>query len=173
MIYGYCRISTSKQNIERQVRNILEKFPQAIIYKEIFTGRKKQGRKQLERILDRVQTGDTIVFDSVSRMSRNANEGTQLYFELYGKGVDLVFLKEPYVNTQMYKQDVDSKSIECVGNETDILLKAIEEYLKALAKKQIRVAFEQSQKEVDDLSQRYLNFASALCDQTRTSHILA
>ena len=153
-IYGYCRISTSKQNIERQVRNIVEKYPDAKIYKEVFTGRKKQGRKELEKILKRVESGDVIVFDSVSRMSRNADEGTQLYFELYEKNIDLIFLKEPYVNTQIYKQDIESKSIERVGDETDILLIGVEQYLKALAKKQIRIAFEQSQKEVDDLSQR-------------------
>ena len=38
--YGYCRISTKKQNIDRQVRNILTQYPNAIIIKEIFTGTK-------------------------------------------------------------------------------------------------------------------------------------
>ena len=36
--YGYCRISTGKQNVERQVRSILAAYPFAIIVKEIFTG---------------------------------------------------------------------------------------------------------------------------------------
>lgn len=74
-LYGYCRISTRKQNIERQVRNILAVFPDAIIVREIYTGTKFQGRKELEKLLKIVRTGDTIVFDSVSRMSRNAEEG--------------------------------------------------------------------------------------------------
>ncbi|MBQ7964460.1 MAG: recombinase family protein, partial [Ruminococcus sp.] len=65
MEYGYCRISTNKQDIERQVRNILAAFPNARIYKEIFTGTKKTGRKELEKILVKVETGDTIIFDSV------------------------------------------------------------------------------------------------------------
>lgn len=78
-LYGYCRISTRKQNIERQVRNILAVFPDAIIIQEIYTGTKFQGRKELEKLLKIVQTGDTIIFDSVSRMSRNADEGFQLY----------------------------------------------------------------------------------------------
>ena len=43
-------ISTNKQNIERQVHSILEKFPQAIITN--FTGPEEQGRKQLEGFLD-------------------------------------------------------------------------------------------------------------------------
>lgn len=37
-IYGYCRISTKKQNIERQVRNILAVHPDAIIVREVYTG---------------------------------------------------------------------------------------------------------------------------------------
>ena len=73
-LYGYCRISTRKQNMERQVRNILAVFPDAIIIREIYTGTKFQGRKELEKLLKIVQTGDTIIFDSVSRMSRNADE---------------------------------------------------------------------------------------------------
>lgn len=81
-LYGYCRISTRKQNIERQVRNILAVFPDAIIVREIYTGTKFQGRKELEKLLKIVRPGDTIVFDSVSRMSRNAEEGFQLYEEL-------------------------------------------------------------------------------------------
>lgn len=124
MIYGYCRISTSKQNIERQVRNILAEYPDAVIVKEIYTGTKKTGRKELECIISKVQEGDTIVFDSVSRMSRNANEGVALYIELYNKGVNLVFLKEPYINTDTYKL-VTQEAVQTVGNDiADIYIMA-------------------------------------------------
>ena len=47
----------------------------------------------LLKLLKIVRAGDTIVFDSVSRMSRNAETGFQIYQELYDKGVELVFLK--------------------------------------------------------------------------------
>ena len=94
IIYGYCRISTTKQNIDRQVRNILAVYPDAKIVKETYTGIKFQGRKELDKILKKVKTGDTIVFDSVSRMSRTADEGFRLYQELFEQGINLVFLKE-------------------------------------------------------------------------------
>ena len=81
-------MSTSKQNIERQVRNIKGKYPDAIIVKEVYTGKKFQGRKEFERILKIVDKGDMIIFNSVSRMSRNDEEGFNLYEELYLKGVD-------------------------------------------------------------------------------------
>ena len=49
MIYGYCRISTNKQNIERQVRNILKCYPKAVIRQEVYTATKTHGRKVFEQ----------------------------------------------------------------------------------------------------------------------------
>ena len=66
-VYGYCRISTNKQNIERQVRNIQAVYPDAFIVREVYTGTKFQGRKELDKMLKCIQKGDMIVFDSVSR----------------------------------------------------------------------------------------------------------
>ena len=153
MIYGYCRISTDKQNIERQIRNIQKAYPDAVIKQEVYTGTKTDGRKVFEQLLKIVRSGDTIVFDSVSRMSRNAEIGFQVYQELYEKGVELVFLKEPHINTSTYKKALPN-NIEMTGTKTDIILKAINEYLMELTKEQIIIAFEQSEKEVSDLHQR-------------------
>lgn len=153
LVYGYCRISTSKQNIERQVRNITAAYPDAIIRKETFTGTKFQGRKELDKILKKVHKGDTIVFDSVSRMSRNAQEGFELYQELFEKGIELVFLREPHINTATYKSALSSQ-IPLTGGDVDLILKGINQYLLRLAEKQIIIAFEQSEKEVQDLHKR-------------------
>ena len=153
MIYGYCRISTDRQNIERQVRNIQRSYPDAVIKQEVYTGTKTDGRKVFEQLLKMVRSGDTLVFDSVSRMSRNAEIGFEVYQELYDKGVELVFLKEPHINTATYKKAL-SNNIELTGTKTDIILKAINEYLMELAKEQIIIAFGQSEKEVSDLHQR-------------------
>ena len=153
MIYGYCRISTPKQNIERQVRNILKVFPEAHIVKETFTGTKLQSRKDLEKILKQVVPGDTIAFDSVSRMSRNAEEGFELYEKLFYDGVELVFLKEPHINTATYKKALEN-NIQMTGTNVDYILEGINKYLMALTKEQIRLAFEQAEKEVTDLHQR-------------------
>ena len=151
--YGYCRISTGKQNIERQIRNIQSTFPDAVIVKEVYTGTKFQGRKELDKILDKVQSGDTIIFDSVSRMSRNAEDGYKLYEKLFRKGISLVFLKEPHINTETYKKAM-SNQISLTGDKVDLILEGVNRYLMELAKEQIRIAFEQAEKEVSDLHQR-------------------
>ena len=103
-IYGYARISTPKQNIDRQVRNIQSVYSQAYIVREVYTGTKFQGRKELDKLLNKIRAGDTIVFDSVSRMSRNAEEGFLMYEELFRQSVNLIFLKEPHINTDTYKK---------------------------------------------------------------------
>lgn len=152
-IYGYARISTHKQNIERQVRNIKAAYSTAIIIKEIYTGTKFQGRNELNKLLRLVKNGDYLVFDSVSRMSRNAEEGFLLYEELFYKGIELVFLKEPHINTEVYHKAISNR-IQLTGTKADIILEAVNRYLMELAKEQIRIAFEQAEKEVQDLKQR-------------------
>ncbi len=153
MVYGYARISTAKQDIERQIRNIKSVEPSAKIYKEVFTGTKKTGRKELEKLLNVASEGDTIIFDSVSRMSRNATEGFEMYRNLYEGGIDLVFINEPYINTEVYKNEL-KKSVPMTGTDVDVILQGVNEYLLTLAEQQIKIAFEQAQKERDDLSER-------------------
>lgn len=153
MKYGYCRISTPKQNIDRQVRNILVSYPDAKIICEIYTGTRVQGRKELDKLLQQIKPGETIIFDSVSRMSRDAEEGFLLYEQLYKQGINLVFLKEPHINTDTYKNAI-RQQVNLTGGMIDSILKGVNEYLIQLAKEQIRLAFEQSEKEVQDLHQR-------------------
>lgn len=151
--YGYARISRATQKIERQIENISKAYPDADIRQEAYTGTKVEGRKELCKLLSVIEAGDTIVFDSVSRMSRNADKGIEMYFDLVEMGVNLVFLKEPYINTDVYRGNLGDK-IELTGTDEDEIFKGLNNYFRVLAKKQIRIAFEQAEKEVTDLQQR-------------------
>lgn len=160
-LYGYCRISRKTMNIERQVRNILAAYPTAHIVKEAFTGTKIQGRKELDKLLKVLKPGDTVVFDSASRMSRNTEEAIKLYEELFSKNINLIFLKEPHINTDVYKNALQNQikiNLNTGNTATDNfihgIIEALNRYTIDLAKEQIRIVFEQAQKEVDDLHQR-------------------
>lgn len=152
-IYGYARISRKEQSIDRQERNIKAAYPEATVIKEAWTGTDIH-RPAFERLTARVKAGDTIVFDSVSRMSRNSAEGVAAYMDLYGRGVELVFLKEPHINTATYRAALEGGGVPMTGSDVDIILKAVNEYLMTLAAAQIRMAFDQAEKEVMDLRQR-------------------
>lgn len=152
MKYGYCRISRPKQSIERQIRNIKSQYQDSVIVQEVFT-RTRMDRRQWQLLMKRVKAGDTIIFDSVSRMSGNAEEGFAAYEELFNRGVNLVFLKEPHINTDTYKKALEN-NVQLTGSNVDYILEGVNRYLMELAKEQIRLAFEQSEKEVEDLHQR-------------------
>ena len=156
MIYAYCRVSTEKQSLKRQVENISKAFPEIPerdYYTEKYTGTTSD-RPAWLRLLQKVRKGDTIVFDSVSRMSRDAAEGAAQYEKLYNKGVNLVFLNEPQCSTDVFRKAA-AESIPTTGNEiADIYIEATNKVLMILAKRQIQIAFEQAQKERDDLSKR-------------------
>ena len=152
--YAYARISRKTQKIERQIENLTRAYPNARIYQEAYTGTKTEGRREFNKMLSVVKPGDTIIFDSVSRMSRNADDGIKLYMDLYDRGINLVFLKEQYISTDVYKESIQ-QSIAATGNEiADIYIQATNKVIKLLAEQQIRKAFEQAEKEVQNLHER-------------------
>lgn len=153
MIYGYCRISRPTQNIERQARNIAEYDSKAKLIKEAYTGT-TQERPAWMKLRKGLRPGDTVIFDSVSRMSRNAAEGFREYQELFDAGINLVFLKERHIDTETYKSALQS-GIDMTGNQiADIYIEATNRVLMILARQQIELAFLQAEKEVKDLHER-------------------
>lgn len=160
MVYGYCRISTKKQSIERQIRNIKNTFPNAAIVQEAYTGT-SVSRPEWNKLCKKLTAHDVVVFDSVSRMSRNAAEGFALYKELFDKGIKLVFLKERHIDTDSYKEALNgivSQQFESGDDATDDLVNAImsavNRFMMNKVEQDIFKAFEQSEKEVADLRQR-------------------
>jgi len=158
--FGYCRISTEKQSINRQIENIKEFNPDVIIKEEVFTGTSLD-RPVWNRLMKTVKPGDTIIFDEVSRMSRDAEEGFRAYQNLMSKGVNLVFLKERHIDTSVYKGSLQKQiDIEVnTGKEsTDTffttMIEGMNKLLMDIAKEQIEIAFRQAQEEVNHLHQR-------------------
>ena len=160
MIYAYCRVSTTHQRIARQITNITAIYPSATIIREFYTGT-KQDRPNWNKLMHIIKKEDTIVFDSVSRMSRNAEEGFKDYKMLYELGVHLIFLNEPLINTSVFdstRNNLLSVNVETGNEAVDNFFKGnielINDFLMALAEEQIKTAFDQAEKEVTDLHSR-------------------
>lgn len=101
------------------------------------------------------------MFDSVSRMSRNAEEGFKDYKMLYESGVHLVFLNEPLINTSVFdstRNNLLKVNIETGNAAVDSFFRGnielINNFMMALAEEQIKAAFDQAEKEVTDLHSR-------------------
>lgn len=91
-IIGYARVSTEEQNLERQI-DALEQFGAEILYNEKITGTKKH-RPELDKLLDRITAGDTVVVESLSRLGRSTKDLITLIELFEEKDVNFISLKE-------------------------------------------------------------------------------
>ncbi len=91
-IFGYARVSTEQQNLDRQL-DMLQKYGVDFIYNEKMTGTKRN-RPELEKLLERLTDGDTVVVESLSRLGRSTKDLIWLMETFNSKGVNLVSLKE-------------------------------------------------------------------------------
>lgn len=162
MIVGYCRISTPQQRITRQVENLKAVYPDIVIIQETYSG-KTENRPKWQKLLRQCRAGivSKLVFDEVSRFSRNAEEAIKEYKELYNLGIELEFLKEPHINSSVYRQasnrqiDIDTTTMDDdTANLINTVVSGLNDYLFAVAEKQIFLAFNHAQKERELLSQR-------------------
>jgi len=91
-IYGYARVSTQDQELARQI-DALEKYGVDSIFTEKMTGTKAH-RPELDKLKERLDQGDTVVIESLSRLGRSTKDLLALIEEWDKQGVKLVSLKE-------------------------------------------------------------------------------
>ncbi len=163
-VYQYIRVSTRKQNPMRQYKNMESYCKDHNItvtktYEDKFTGKttdRPEFNKLKKKVADNLKSGKdvTIIFDSVSRMSRNSDDGVKQYFEWYDLGVNLIFMHEPSINTETYRQSL--REIGMTGTDADLILEGVNKFLRKLATNQIIQAFEQAEKEARDIKNRVI-----------------
>ena len=95
MVYGYARVSTKGQardgnGLDVQ-RSALEAAGAEVIYEEAFTGTKND-RPELNRLLDDLQSGDTLVVTKLDRIARSASQGAELVKKLLDRGITVRIL---------------------------------------------------------------------------------
>lgn len=162
MIVGYARVSTPKQSLRRQIENLKAAYPDIVVISEVYTG-STDNRPKWKKLMRQCRAGIVrkLVFDEVSRFSRNAEEAILEYKELYELGIELEFLKEPHINSKIYRDASERKiniATEGMDAETAALINTVigglNDYLLSVAEKQIYLAFEHAQKERELLAKR-------------------
>lgn len=101
MLYGYARVSTAEQSLKRQIKELEARgIDKKNIYKEFSTGKDFKDRIEYQKLLDVCRVGDTIVFTSLDRFSRNVKETVKQLEILEKRGLKAIFLKEN-ISTEM------------------------------------------------------------------------
>lgn len=101
MEYGYARVSTRKQakdgnSLEAQEK-LLKEAGATIIFKESYTGTSKD-RPELNKLLNMIKSGDTLLVTKLDRIARSLNQGSILVNELIEKGVTVHILNIGVMN---------------------------------------------------------------------------
>lgn len=97
MIIGYARVSTQEQNLDRQIDNLKARGCERI-FQEKISGTKSH-RVELDKMLLTLRSGDVLVIDSFSRLSRSTKDLLDMVEKLNEMGVHLVSLKEQLDST--------------------------------------------------------------------------
>lgn len=92
MTLGYARVSTDEQNLDRQV-DALNNYGVDILFNEKMSGTKRE-RPELNKLIERMSAGDTVVIESLSRLGRSTKDLIELMELFVERGVNLVSLKE-------------------------------------------------------------------------------
>ena len=129
MIYGYARVSTADQNLDRQ-KDALHKYGIDELFCEKMSGAKKQ-RPELDRLLKTVESGDTIVIESLSRLGRSVKNLSELMESFNQNGIRLVSLKETIDTTSSTGRLLFTILSSIAQFERDVILERTSEGLKA------------------------------------------
>lgn len=93
--FGYIRVSTKGQlennSFEQQEKEILERYPDAKIYKEQFTG-SSMDRPVFNSLLDKLDKNDTLIVTKLDRFCRTTQEGLELIDRLADRGIRIHIL---------------------------------------------------------------------------------
>lgn len=103
-MYGYIRVSSRDQNIERQLL-ALQKYgiPDEKLFIDRLSG-KDFDRPQYRRLIRKIKPGDTIVIKSIDRLGRNYDEILAQWRHITKKiGADIVVLDMPLLDTRRGK----------------------------------------------------------------------
>ena len=97
MKFGYIRVSTTSQNIDRQTAALSEAGCEKIFVDKL-SGR-DTNRPELQKMFEQFRPGDVLVITELARFGRSLSDLIDLSNRLSDLGVDLLSLKEPAINT--------------------------------------------------------------------------
>lgn len=101
MLYGYARVSSKDQNLDRQIALLIENgVEERNIFKEKKSGKNFQDREEYQKLLNVLNVGDTVILTELDRLGRNMQEIEKEYQRLVvGRGCYLKFIKEDFLST--------------------------------------------------------------------------
>lgn len=125
--FGYVRVSSKDQNEERQIQNMKNlgiEDRDIFVDKQSGSNMKRENYQMLKRI---VRSGDTIVFDSLTRLGRSMNDVLEEFRYYEKQRINLEFIKEPFINVTYSGDSANDVIQSAVQKATLTILSAFAE----------------------------------------------
>lgn len=103
--YGYCRVSSKSQNLDRQLIMMKEAgVDERFLFTEKESGKSFSERPQYQILKNALRSGDTLYVTSLDRFGRNYSQIIEEYSYMVNNGINVVILDMPLLSV---KQDDD------------------------------------------------------------------
>ncbi|MBU4642782.1 recombinase family protein [Bacillus toyonensis] len=125
--FGYVRVSSKDQNEERQIENMKclgIEVRDIFIDKQSGKNMKRENYQMLKRL---ARTGDTIIFDSLTRLGRSMNDVLEEFRYYEQQQINLQFIKEPFINVNYSGESTNDIIQQAVQKATLTILSAFAE----------------------------------------------
>ncbi|PGM92852.1 recombinase family protein [Bacillus cereus] len=125
--FGYVRVSSKDQNEERQIENMKclgIEDRDIFIDKQSGKNMKRENYQMLKRL---ARTGDTIIFDSLTRLGRSMNDVLEEFRYYEQQRINLQFIKEPFINVNYSGESTNDVIQQAVQKATLTILSAFAE----------------------------------------------
>ena len=163
MIYGYARVSTSKQlkngtSIEDQTAALKEAGAEKIVIDDC-TGT-KMNRPAFNQLMQDLKAGDTLIVTKLDRFARTAVEGGAIVEELHKMGVTINVLNMGVINNS------------AMGNVILTVMLAFAQFERDMIVERTKAGREARRKEAEARGETFQDFRPRVMDDKQIEHAM-
>lgn len=152
--FGYCSSGCTRPQFEKQITNISKKYPNAIIIKEVYSPTDTD-RTELTKLLAQLEKNDTLIVNSMDRLDRDPQKLLTYYIDMSARGVKLIFINQPYMNTELYQTAYREMVSKAPLNDDTAISEALSHLLGAQVKSILEKSWEDLQQHRGQMRENY------------------
>ena len=154
--FGYCSSGCSRPQFDKQIDGISSNYPNAIIIKEVYS-KSVTDRTELKKLISQLDQDDTLIVHSMDRLSRDPAELIHYIKTLVDKGVNLIFINQPYMNSEVYFSVYKEMTSQFPVSESNVIEESLQRLLGAQISKVLEKAWEDLQSQRGHMKESYRN----------------
>lgn len=158
--FAYCSSGCTRPQFENQVDSINRRYPNAIVIKELYS-KTVTDRTELMKLMAQLEQDDTLIVNSMDRLSRDPEQLLSYYKDLTDKGVNLIFINQPYMNTEVYTSAMKEMTSVDSDSKGAVIADGLQHLLKMQITRILEKSWEDLQKNRNHMREVYKKEAGA------------